>query len=263
LSIARELLDILPQEGIILIAGGIGQGKSCLGYGIAEDLSQQDDRPIYAFNFPQAKINLLPKFITPIYDENFPEHSIVIADEAYFAFYAKDHTSEANKFMDKFSGLARQKGILTIFITQTTRKLSLAAVSGVQVMLIKCPDVMMVDLDRGQLRKRLTSALNLFTKLDAGNRQSATYVRSIDFTGLINNSNTPPSFWTEGLSRAWEDVDIREVESTPVKTSTQKGLQKLLIKQVIPSKICPTCGREAYDILEDQTCELCRTPGLN
>ena len=96
---------------------------------------------------------------------------VASTDEAYLSFYSKDHGSDINKYMDIFAGLAAQKGILILFITQTTRKLSLAQVSGVQVVLLKRPDVMITKLDRSELRKTMTTAMPAFRALAQDHRQ--------------------------------------------------------------------------------------------
>ncbi len=207
--LSPKLVEVIPKEGLVLTAGGIRSGKSCLVYGILEHCHEEDpERKIYAYNFPQEKAEHLPEWIEPIYTEDFPEGSVVIADEAYLSFYAKDHGSDINRYMDIFAGLAAQKGILILFITQTTRKLSLAQVSGVQVVLLKRPDVMMTKLDRSELRKLLTSGMEAFRSLEGDQRQAAVYVVSFDFEGIIVEANTPPAFWTEELSRAWQGVSL-------------------------------------------------------
>jgi len=209
--ISPKLTEVIPREGLVLTAGGIRSGKSCLVYGILEHCHDEDpERKIYAYNYPKEKAEFLPDWIEAIDTEDFPEGSVVIADEAYLSFYSKDHGSDINKYMDVFAGLAAQKGILILFITQTTRKLSLAQVSGVQVVLLKRPDVMMTKLDRSELRKIMTAALEGFRALEPDQRQAAVYVVSFDFEGIITEANTPPEFWTEELSRAWQGVSLLE-----------------------------------------------------
>ena len=205
----KALMDALPKVGMILVAGGIGQGKSTLAYGILEETHDADPgREVFAYNFPPVKAHLLPAWITVTMDEEFPDGSVVIADEAYFAFYAKDHANELNRFMEKFAGLARQKGILTLFITQATRKLTLAQVAGAQALLVKCPDIMMARLDRAELRKTMRDALNAYKALPDAEWQEATYVVTLRHEGLMEKTNTPPSFWSEDLSKAWEGVSL-------------------------------------------------------
>ena len=209
------LLKAIPGLGLTLIAGGVGSGKSCLIYSLLEAFHQIDtSRPCAAFNFPKEKAHLLPNYIKVTDDLNFPERSIVIADEAYMAFHSKDQNSDANRFMDLLSGLVRQKELLVFFVTQTTRKLSLAQTSSCQALLVKMPDVMMVKLDRRELRGILEAAMKGFRALPVAERQEALYVVSTEYEGMLAKANTPPSFWTHELSTAWQGVDLVKNQTT-------------------------------------------------
>ena len=209
MGISANLLNAIPKLGIVLIAGGVGAGKSCLVYGLMEALHQQDlTRPCLVFNFPEEKVAYLPDYIGHTNDLNFPERGIVIVDEAYMTFHSKDHNSDANLFMDKLSGLARQKELIAFFVTQSTRKLALSQVSNAQALLVKQPDVMMVKLDRRELRSILEAAMKGFRALPVPERREALYVVSTEYEGMLQNANTPPSFWTHELSTAWQGVDL-------------------------------------------------------
>lgn len=203
------LLKAIPGVGLTLVAGGVGSGKSCLVYSLLEAFHQIDTtRPCAVFNFPKEKAHLLPDYIKPTDDLNFPERSIVVADEAYMAFHSKDQNSDNNKFMDLLSGLVRQKELLVFFVTQTTRKLSLAQTSSAQSFLVKMPDIMMVKLDRRELRGILEAAMKGFRALPVAERQEALYVVSTEYEGMLQKANTPPGFWTPELSTAWQGVEL-------------------------------------------------------
>lgn len=242
--INETLAVIIPKAGLVLTGGGIRTGKSCLVYGIAEHLHLEDpQRPVFAYNFPREKADTLPEWIKPITTEDFPDGSVVLADEAYMSFYAKDHNNEVNRYMDIFSGLAGQKDILIIFVTQTFRKLTLATVSSVQVVLLKCPDVMMAKLDRSELRKMTNDALKSYRGLPAAERQQALYIVSMDFEGLLEQANTPPEFWTEELSKAWQGVSLVGEEPRPKRAIDEFG-----------PVLCHECSESALDL-----CKCCRT----
>ena len=209
MAVNPVLLKAIPGLGLTLVAGGVGSGKSCLVYSLLEAFHQLDTtRPCAVFNFPKGKVHLLPDYIRPTDDLNFPERSIVVADEAYMSFHSKDQNSDANKFMDLLSGLVRQKELLVFFVSQTTRKLALAQVSSAQSLLLKMPDVMMVKLDRRELRSILEAAMKGFRALPVPERREALYVVSTEYEGMLQNANTPPSFWTHELSTAWQGVDL-------------------------------------------------------
>ena len=265
MPITEKLRTCIPEAGLVLIAGGIGSGKSCLGYAILEQLHREHpDRPCFAFNFPEEKEALLPAWMGLTSSEKFPEDSIVIADEAYLTFYAKNHESDANKYMDLFSGLARQRGILTLFITQTTRKLTLSTVSGVQTFLLKCPDIMMTKLDRAELRPILQDALVAFRGLQPpAARKQAVYAVSMEHEGIIPEANTMPSFWTEELSKAWQGVEMPNQGEVETNVKHGKWTGKLSCVECVGETqntdttnvaVCPCCGnslcpkhKEAHD----------------
>lgn len=249
-TLGEELSRLIPNEGLVLIAGGIGSGKSCLGYSILEHLhATEPSRSIFVFNFPAAKASLLPDYITTIYSVEFPEGSIVLIDEAYLTFYSKDHANSINRFMDKFAGLVRQKNILAIFITQTTRKLVLATMSSIQLALLKCPDIMMTKFDRAELRKLWTLVLRAFRPLSSEKRQRSTYVISLDYEGFVQESNSQPSFWNDGLSRVWRDVSLAVADVPTVIAKDEKPEIEVFL--------CTSCGRFAYML--DGKCEYCNT----
>ena len=88
--LSKQLYGAIPDVGMGLICGGTGGGKSCLAYGIMESIHvETPDRRIFVYNFPAEKAHLLPDWIERTDDENFPENAAVLADEAYFKFYAK------------------------------------------------------------------------------------------------------------------------------------------------------------------------------
>lgn len=201
-----KLASAIPQAGLVLVAGDIRTGKSTLAYGLAEAMHQRyPERPCHVWGFPEAKAGLLPLWITSIEDPEFPEDSIVVADEAYRQLYARESMSQANKDADQFAGLVGQKGILAIYLTQTARKLEIALVSGAQVFLLKKPSRLMVLLDRSALRPLLSRAFDAFhaSRVPA---QECTYVVADAFEGLVEHSNSPPSFWSEDLSKVWRGV---------------------------------------------------------
>jgi len=174
------LSELIPPEGLILVTGDIGSGKSCLAYAILEDMYHRYKKPAYTFNFP--KPDLLPKWITNITDPELPEDSIVVLDEAYISYHSRVSMKEESRFIDKFTGLVRQKGILAIFVTQMTRK-----------------------LDRG-----IVGSSQKIIKEGKVDPRKCTYVLAGDFEGMIKYSNMTPSFWTENFSRAWKGIKLSE-----------------------------------------------------
>ncbi|HDH45632.1 MAG TPA: hypothetical protein ENG66_09730 [Thermococcus sp.] len=211
-----DLIRLIPKEGLCLIAGGVGSGKSCLAYGILEYRHLLEPRRrICVYGFPEGKRHMLPDWIEPIDNPEFPEKSIVLVDEAYIQFHSRQSMSEKSRFIDLFTGLIRQKGIFGIFISQTFRKLDIGILSSAQLVLIKKPPLLQVKMDRSELRPLLSEALSAFEKAarEGYDPKKCVYAISndLDFMGLIVNSNYPPSFWSENLSRPWLGVKLSEM----------------------------------------------------
>ena len=203
------LSRLIQPEGLILITGDIGSGKSCLAYSIMEDMHIKYKKPCYVFNFPRPEI--LPSWIKNTTDPELPEDSIVILDEAYIFFHSRASMKEQSRFIDQFAGLVRQKGILAIFVTQMTRKLDRGIVGSAQGFLIKKLSRMNVRLDRSDLKPILEDAYKAFQNLPKDiDPRKCTYALIGDFEGMIINSNWTPTFWTEEMSKAWKGVSFRE-----------------------------------------------------
>lgn len=259
--VCDELLRVIPKVGIVLVLGAEGSGKSNLAYGIMESL-KDIGRDLYVHGLPIEKQIYLPEYIKASSGVDFPEESIVLADEAHIKYYSRASMSNPNKYMDTFSGLVRQKDILAIYITQFSRKLDLGLVSSPRVLLIKQPSLLQMRLDRSELRPILADATQAFRRIEnmpapAGARVQlrkiekqmgelgadtevsprcliATYVLSNRFEGMIDPSNYSPSFWSEGLSKAWKGVSLSEEE---VPTWSDK-----------PPVICVDCEKPAIGI---------------
>ncbi len=226
--ISLELSRYIPKKsGLCIIGGGIGSGKSCLAYGILEYLSViSPNRRIFVYGFPQGKQDKLPIWIRTITNMEFPEDSIVLVDEAYIQFHSRSSGTNVNKFIDLFTGLVRQKNIFCIFISQSFRKLDIGILTSAQLVMIKKPPILQVKMDRSELRHILSDSLQEFQSAHSSglNIQSCTYVISNDedYIGMLYNTNKPPSFWTDDLSKAWKGINLKDTLNDNKNNSKKK-----------------------------------------
>lgn len=261
--VSSKLLRLIPPMGIALILGSEGSGKSNLGYGILESL-KDTGRQIVIYGLPLEKAIYLPDWAKVCNSLDFPEESIVLADEAYISWHSRGSMSATNKFMDLFSGLVRQKDILAIYISQFSRKLDIGLVSSPRVLLIKQPSLLQMRLDRSELRPIISDAHAAFKSLEIGTQIPrgatsqvngikhrfsqlgadtavsprcliATYVIADRFEGMIDMSNKSPSFWSEGLSKAWKGISLTE-EQLPTFARNQP--------------LCVLCDKPAIGVCE-------------
>jgi len=233
-----KIVGCLPSNGLILIIGRRGSGKSTLAYCIAEYFKGK--RECYSFNFP--KPDLLPDFIKPISDLDFPEGSVVIVDEGYMNFSSRQSLSERNKFISNLNGLARQKDLLVIYISQESTSIDINIIRGIEVMFIKALSINQVRFERKELRNMLQRIKNEIDSIkDPKMIRKSTYIICdlIDkkFEGLIVNSNDKPSFWSEELSKVWKEVKLSENDSKSAIATNEITLQHIdkIINSLQPS----------------------------
>ncbi len=207
--ITQELSKYIPDTGIILILGHRGSGKSVLAYSILEYLHQKGrHKNLLVYNFPKPEI--LPDFIQPIYDINFPENSAVIIDEAYIEFSARSAMSKKNKMVDMLNGLARQKDLLIIYITQDSTRIDINIIRSADVLMIKRLSKRQVEFERKEIRRWL---LNIKSALDdIDNYKNAVYIDcdtdKYQCSKVITNCVTLPFFWSDKLSKSWKNIQI-------------------------------------------------------
>lgn len=216
--------ELIGPTGVGLIMGDLGKGKSALGYYLLETLGNHYSKPKFVYGLPEEKTHLVPRDIKPIYDLNFPEGSIVLVDEAYLHLDSRSSMSSPNKFINKLMGLVRQKRILVIYITTTSRRLDIGVVSSVQFLIIKKPSLLAVKMDRTQLRSILEDVLKKFKRIPKEEHQKHAYVISSDTEGFL--TNPLPEFWSEELSCVFSGINITGNSEKKKKDQTSEEIQK-------------------------------------
>lgn len=205
--ISQTLAKYIPNNGIILILGHRGSGKSVLAYSILEYLYLNiPNKTLLVYNPP--KPDIFPKFIKPIYSMDFPKNSAILIDEAYIEFSSRSSMNKKNKTIDMLNGLARQKDLLIIYITQDSTRVDINIIRSADILMVKRLSKRQIDFERKEIKKWLS---NIKLALDAvDDCKKAVYIdcdtEHYQYSGVITNCITLPSFWSEELSRAWENV---------------------------------------------------------
>jgi len=205
-----ELRNLIPHYGLILILGSPGSGKSVLGYGILDQISRETRRKAYVHGIPLEKRKYLPRNFNLWQDLSVPpENGVILYDEAYLSFFARDALSKQNRLMAQFVGLIRHRNTLAIYITQEAGKLDIALRRGASLLLIKPLSQGQILQDRSEFRPILAEAQKEFRRV--GEPFRCCYVKSGIGKGLfVENSNILPSFWSEELSRIYQGVPLGE-----------------------------------------------------
>ncbi len=223
-----ELMKLIPRTGIILIIGRRGAGKSVLAHALLEEL--HFSRKCFVYNFPQSDV--LPSYIHSTDELEFEEGSVVLVDEGYMNFSARRGMSQNNKFIDNLNGLARQKDLLIIYITQEAARIDINIVRGIEVLLVKALSINQVRFERKEMRTFLQDVKSRFDLItDKKDLFSSVYVTcdTLDnkFEGMIYRAVTPPHYWNDRISKAWAGVSLKGEEEN-VKKNKKKKLYKVV-----------------------------------
>lgn len=244
-TVAEKILEQIPDVGFGLIMGDIRSGKSVLGYGLLEDLGFTHNRDMLVYGLPKEKVHLLPRHIKPVYTvSELTEGSVALFDEAYKEFYSREWQKDPNKLIDTMAGLAGQKEMLGIFISHQSRKLEVGVVSALQFLLYKKPSLLQHRFERPAIRSLTVEAYEAFKKYRRQEARKHTYAFFPDYVGMVLNSNTPPKWWSEELSKAYAQVPIVQVE---VEDTPQLG------KRIL----CLHCDNPAVGICSNCQCSVC------
>ena len=187
---------------------------------------------------PQAARKLLPDWVGCVDRlEDVPPNTVVLLDESYIQYHARDSMSAEGRTIGQMVNLSRQKGWTLIFIVQEGRQLDVNAISQADVIAIKELSEISREFERPQLRRFTSKAMTAFVGVK-GNRQRWTWVHSeaAGEVGLVENELA--TFWKPALSRAFaqgipdpasQPAEGRRGTKTPREELVEKA--KLLKKQ--------------------------------
>jgi hypothetical protein len=186
---------------VAYIVGKRGSGKSSLGYRLLELLRNQ--AAPYVVGLPAAGRKFLPEWVGWADRlEDVPPKAVVLLDEAYIDYHARDSMSARGRSIGELVNLSRHKEQSLIFIVQEARQLDVNIISQADVIAIKELSELSKEFERRELRN-FTDKARLAFALTSGNKQSLTWVysESAGEVGLVKNQLA--TFWKPGLSRAF------------------------------------------------------------
>ena len=165
---------------------------------------------------------LLPLWIGVVQDLRLiPQNAVVLVDEAYLQFHARNSMSEAGRSIGSMVNLSRQKGWSLIFVVQESRQLDLNIISQLDWLAVKELTDISADFDRREIRRFTDKARLQFQTLQ-GDKRPWTWFHSErpQFEGLVRNGL--PSFWRPSLSRAFAESDT-DSPSTSLSSTVRMG----------------------------------------
>jgi hypothetical protein len=202
----------VPQNGVILVTGFRGEGKTALSWWLADTLRQTPGYPsqVVAYGLHQDAVAELPRWSrketvsNPSEVSALKKSSIIIVDEAVFSANARRAMSDENLDWMKLFAITRHKGHLLIFISQTSRQVDIQLVDQADWLLMKKPSMLQVKIARSELRSQLEEAFLELDKKRDSRKWVYAYNPKTDSGKLLKSSM--PLWWTAKLSKAYSSV---------------------------------------------------------
>ena len=203
----------MPKDGVLLLTGFRGEGKTALSWWLVDTLRQVEGYPkqVVAYGLHPDALAALPKWArnsasSPAEVSALPKPSIIVVDEAVFSANARRSMSEENVDWMKLFAIVRHKGHLLIFIAQTSRQVDIQLIDQADLILMKKPSMMQVKTARTELKAQVKEALALLDQKRNSKDWVYVYDPKTDAGKLLPSAM--PMWWTDKLSKAYSAVTL-------------------------------------------------------
>ena len=206
----------IPSQGVVVINGHRGEGKSALGWWLAQDLQKRNKKKVAAYGMPTEARKVFPQrgfgrggiqYVNNLQEVSALKPSIIICDEAAFIAHARDSMAKQNKDWLKLIAICRHKDHLLIFIHQQSRQLDVQILMDADLVLMKRPTELHVRGARNELAPEVRQAAKQFSEM-RGDTRKKVYVVDYHKPEAKMLTASMPKWWTNKISKAYSAVDI-------------------------------------------------------
>lgn len=210
----RSLYQLLPFPGVVLIMGDRRMGKTGLAHEAAHQLHTRRGLPAVV-HMPHApdkmrrKLQkLLPSWMKVVTRRSeWPKNCIVIYDEASQSAHARRSQSGTAVELDDLIGISGQRNQLIFFISHHSRKIDVNVVTEVNRIIWKKPTYAHQLWERDEVSDFSMKAYQFFQGIKGPVAQKkAALVLDFDSFGFYKTTNSLPPWWSDDLSRLFQDV---------------------------------------------------------
>lgn len=212
--VKRPLYSLLPFPGVVLIMGDRRMGKTGLAHEAANQVHNKRGLPavIHIPNIPEDIRKRIKKYLPPWITiatrrSQWPKDCVVIYDEAAQSAHARRTQSGEAIELDDLIGISGQRNQLIFFISHHSRKLDINVVTEVNRIMWKKPTYAHQLFERDEVSDFSMRAYEFFRAIKGEvAKKKSTLVLDFDDFGLYQCKNTLPPWWSDDLSRLFQDV---------------------------------------------------------
>ena len=206
----------IPTTGLLVITGHRGEGKSALGWWLAQEMNRKTGKSVAAFGIPKEAQQALPKrgfgkggirYIADLQTLSALKPSIVVCDEAAFLANSRRAMSKQNQEWLKLIAVARHKDHLLIFIHQHSRQLDIQILMDADLVLMKRPTALHLRAAKGILEPEIAEAYDRFAEM-RGDTRKRVYVVDYHNTNATMLPAAMPKWWNDKISKSYSTVDL-------------------------------------------------------
>ena len=206
----------MPTEGVVVITGHRGEGKSALAWWFAEETKKKITRrkkrtQIAALGIPEAARKALPKrikHIDSVEEVADLKPSIVVLDEASFIANSRRSQSANNVMWLQLIAVCRHKGHLLIFINQHNRQLDVQILADADYVIMKKPTALHLRFCRTEFKPELKKAFDAFNALRGDSKKKA-YAVNYHTAESVMLPSRMPTWWSDRVSKAYGTVSFK------------------------------------------------------
>lgn len=223
--VKKTLSSLIRMPACYIVMGERGGGKSAMAHQVVSDYHQHKDVPacLHLPGIPDKARKRIQKMLPTWFRvttrrSQWPEHCIVVYDEAAQTAHARRSQSGQAVELDDLLGITRQRDQTILFIAHHSRKLDINVIHEVNGIIWKRPTYAHQMWERSELADFSMRAYDFFqtklgplphTKARRRKAMEAGLMLDLDDFRLCQFTNSLPSWWTEDLSCVFRDLDLR------------------------------------------------------
>ena len=206
----------MPSQGVIIINGHRGEGKSALGWWLAQKINKDTGKGVAALGLPFEARKVFPKkgfgrggihYVDDLQEISDLKPSIIICDEAAFLANARSAMTKDNKDWLKLIAICRHKDHLLIFIHQQSRQLDVQIMMDADLVMMKRPTQLHLRGARKEFLPEMKEAYKAFEEM-RGNTKRKVFVVDYHYGTTAMLQANMPTWWNNKVSKAYSSVDI-------------------------------------------------------